>query len=55
MLSTLSIYAHCYDAMLYCMGSIDMGIVDMGTMIWGSSIYVDINITISVDIFSYAR
>jgi hypothetical protein len=32
MLSMLSIYAHCYDAILYCMGSIDMGFVDMGTI-----------------------
>ena len=59
MISMLSIYAHCYDAILYCMGTIDMGIVDMGTiiwgpLIWGPSIYVDINTTISVDIFSCA-
>jgi len=44
----LSIYAQCYDAILYCMGTINMGIVDMGTiiwgpLIWGPSIYVDIN------------
>ena len=52
MLSMLSIYAHRYDAILYCMGTIDMGIVDMGTIIWGPSIYVDINITIYVDIFN---
>ena len=59
MLYMLSIYAQSYDAILYCMGTIDMGIVDMGTiiwgpLIWGPSIYVDINITIYVDIFNCA-
>ena len=33
MLYMLSIYAQCYDAILYCMGTIDMGIVEMGTII----------------------
>ena len=42
MLYMLSIYAQCYDAILYCMGTIDTGIVDMGTIdmgtiIWGPS------------------
>ena len=35
MLSMLSIYAQCYDAILYCMGTIDivhMGTIDMGTI-----------------------
>ena len=39
MLYMLSIYAQCYDAILYCMGTIDMGIADTGTIIWGPLIW----------------
>ena len=38
-LHVLSIYAQCYDAILYCMGTVDMGIVDMETIIWGPLIW----------------
>jgi len=36
MIYMLSMYAQCYDAILYCMGTINMGIVDMGTIDMGT-------------------
>ena len=39
MLYMLSIYAQCYDAILYCMGTVDMRPIICGPLIWGPSIY----------------
>ena len=65
MLYMLSIYAQCYDAILYCMGTVDKGIVDMetiiwGPLIWGPSTYVTINMRSwdsigGVDMYHYNR
>ena len=43
MLYMLLIYAQCYDAILYCMWTVDMETIIWGPLIWGPSTYVAIN------------
>ena len=58
MLYMLSIYAQCYDTILYCIGTndtgiVDMGTIDMGTIIWGPSYGDQIMGTIDIRRYQY--